>query len=737
MKPRKFAIAIFGFALGVFTTTAQITLLRFAFTLGSGNELLLGAAWFAWLSSAAIGAIPARRLALSPATLAVAAFLATLVCVAALLLLRVPLVHLHLVPGERHALSALLLYIGATILPTGALGGFLFVAGVRWTTRTIAPNAFDITYIAEATGALFSGLITAFIAIGRVEPIALNLAAGCLLCSAAFHLNATRSHTWRAALMAFASLAALGFGLTPHPERLQDALAARVLPSIHGTLRATAEGPYGRIALFENEGLFALTHNGQNAHNFPDPYDAPLDIHLALSIHPSPQRVLFIEGAPSDRLAAAHHHGVTHIDALALDATADDLSRDFWTPETRRILALPGVRRLYGDSRPFLRRHPKRYDVIIAAPPPPESAESNRLHTREFFADAASALAPAGVLVFAAPGSANYFTDTALQRLAGQQRTMSAVFPHVAVIPGQQALFVGAVSEAPDLSAAQLMAHFHRCATPQARIVPEQLIDPVDPARIAQLDAALRHTEAPVNRDHNPTAYLEEMRRDAEQRDDVFPIPQTLRHPLWLVGILPLLLFTAVLLGLFRRRHASTVLTLFSTGVCGMAGELIILVSFGAAYGQVYTGMAWIIAAFMAGLSLGAVVATRLPPRRGVLSAVEGCTLLILVAMAVGIPHLGHTPLFFAAITVLLGGATGATFPLFVKAARQTTPGVPFKQLLGRFVATDSIGAALGALLTSLFWMPQLGLLATCLLLAAWKGLSLATHLFFSSRSAA
>jgi spermidine synthase len=175
-------------------------------------------------------------------------------------------------------------------------------------------------------------------------------------------------------------------------------------------------------------------------------------------------------------------------------------------------------------------------------------------------------------------------------------------------------------------------------------------------------------------------------------------------------------------------------LLMLTTGLCGMALEMVLIFVFQGLYGYVYTRMGLIVAAFMLGLVLGA------PSGRWVASGqrswawagLAGIEIVLLVcALAVsrlvGLSQAGVEILIYVAV-VVVGWGVGAEFPvvnrLYIDAGGTLGTAAAITD------ATDHFGAAAGALVMGVILVPVLGMAASCVVLAALK---LAGLLFLSS----
>lgn len=171
-----------------------------------------------------------------------------------------------------------------------------------------------------------------------------------------------------------------------------------------------------------------------------------------------------------------------------------------------------------------------------------------------------------------------------------------------------------------------------------------------------------------------------------------------------------------------------------TTGFCGMALEIALLLVFQGLYGYVYTRMGLIVAIFMLGLVLGAPCGRWLARRsaKSVWVALAGIELVLLL-VALAIPHLAAlasarcatvaVEVAIHAVIALVGWAVGAEFPMgnrvFCAAGGTVGTAAAITD------ASDHLGAAVGALVMGVLLVPVYGVGTACVLLAAVKGMGL------------
>ncbi len=153
-----------------------------------------------------------------------------------------------------------------------------------------------------------------------------------------------------------------------------------------------------------------------------------LMIHLPLAFHPGP---------PKSALVICFGMGTTYRSALSwnIDTTAVELvpsvtrAFGYYHADADTFMSNPLGHIIIDDGRRYLKRIPKKFDVITVDPPPPvEAAGSSLLFSREFYALARQHLNPGGVLQMWFPGG-DKVTEQAVVR------SIRESFPYVRCFP--------------------------------------------------------------------------------------------------------------------------------------------------------------------------------------------------------------------------------------------------------------------------------------------------------------
>ncbi len=147
--------------------------------------------------------------------------------------------------------------------------------------------------------------------------------------------------------------------------------------------------------------------------------------HVPILLSDNPQEVLVIcFGTGQTAGAAGLHPRVGQVDVVELSKSVIDAGPAF-RQENHNVLENPKVNVIIQDGRNHLLTTRKQYDVITGEPPPPRTAFTVNLYTRDYYEMAKARLKPGGLMVQWVPLHSQS-ADEVDQNFA----TFLSVFPH-------------------------------------------------------------------------------------------------------------------------------------------------------------------------------------------------------------------------------------------------------------------------------------------------------------------
>ncbi len=696
------AVAAAGFA----ALLAQVVLLRELLASSQGNELVLGIVLALWLLLVGLASALGGRMVRRPER--AARWLGRLLLLAPLLLFASLWLTRWAGPsalGQTPSISVLVGVSVVALAPACLLGGLCFA----WALAALPGQGRAAgLYAAETLGSAVAGALFHFLLADRLSSSWIVLLAGAGCVAASLPLAFGRRWVGVTTGVAMVALSAIAC------PALSTALATARFPGEH--VLALRPSRYGLLAVVERGGQRVFFHDGELLFTSEDEIAAEESTHLPLLLHPNPRRLLLVGGGLGGGLVEALKHEPDRIDYVEMDPGVFPLAHRFADEATRAALADPRVHAVAADARQWLRESVGRYDVIVINLPIPENALLARLLSRECFEDARRALAAGGILALATPGSDAYLDAGARQRHASLLAALDAVFPAVGVAPGGQTILWAAEKDV-DARPTVLAARLGQRGLHLAQVGKTWLFDRLLPFHARDYRRAVA-TALPIeNRDFRPVVYLfgliETLQRFSQPVARSALVLARARWTPWVL-LAAVLGGAAAFVGLRRGRPAPA-FAVEASGAAGMALQLVLLLAFQALRGSLYHAMGGLIAGFMAGMGVGALVAGRFLGRPRVLAracaGAAGAGLLTVLALELGRAFPGWSATLIILATIVVGASVGAVYPVAVHVAK-------LPNAASRLYAWDLAGASIAAAFVALVAIPLLGLAEVALLSA-------------------
>ncbi len=694
----RWALAVIA-ALGVSAVMTQLALMRELLCAFAGNELVLGLILGLWLLLTGLGTWLGRgttRLRDPIASILVAQLGVALLPLAQLMAVRVLRDRVFL-PGAEVGLIGVALSCAVVLLPYCALSGYLLALGCAVLGRDDPGRGAGRVYVADAIGSVAGGWLFTFVLLQvfdhfalLVFPALLNLLVAVLLASACR----------KRLLLSVGAVCLVALLAVVARSDLDAWSTAAQFPGQTVVFRANS--PYGRVVVTRADGQLNVFENGVPVLASQHPERAEEAVHYAMSQRPDSAKVLLVSGGASGTaLEALKYPAVREVVYVELDPLILGVAHQF-LPESVND---PRIRTVGTDGRRFIQQTTERFGVVILDLPDPGTAQLNRFFTAEFFAEAKRVLAPGGLLGFGLGRYENYVSPELVAVLGLADRTLRSVFAHTLELPGGRVFFLA--SDAPLF--ADVAERLDERGIPRQFVTRHYLDATLTPDRLADIQRAVSGG-GDLNRDFNPSLYYADLRHWLTQFH--------LR-----LGPLRWLLLVVLLTCLCRLRAASR--AVFASGFGASTLQVVLLLAHQVLFGSLYRQVGLLVTLFMLGLAVGGFAANRLRVEREArmlamlalaLAVVAGVLPLLLPAIRTlwtsgmgGSVALGIIPL----ATLILATLVGMEFPLANRLRqRAVTDAGP------RLYTADFLGASLGALLVSAWWLPAWGVTGTCALTA-------------------
>jgi spermidine synthase len=694
---------------GILSILGQVVILRELHVAFYGVELIYILAIGIWLFGTAFGATVGRRDYL-PALTVVRLLL--LFCGITILLDVVFIRSIRFlfseVPGAFLPFTGQIVALLIAITPVSFLLGLLFqwIAKLYISTQKTLAGAYAI----ESAGWIIGGIAATVLAILGVQNLVMaGLCFILVLCAIiALYISALRKLTCKRITVPIILISGLII-LLGKSASIDDMMTAWTHPHLVASRdtqysRVTVSKYADQIAIFEND---ALSYDSQSS-------AAEEFIHLSVLQHDKPENILLLGGGYGGILSELLKHPVEHIDYVELNAALLTMLQHHLPGELQPRLRDKKVNTVVADPRQFVRQAGK-YDMIIIAMPEPNSGQTNRFYTREFFQLCRQHLNPGGIVVFQLRSAENLWTPQLTKRNVSIYLALEKSFNDCIVFPGVTNTFIGA-DQSLAAHAAVIIKRFHERDI-QARLINPGYIRYIyDNDRFSQLKKIFKTEKALVNSDTHPVCY---QYTTMIWLSKFFPSltavellePERQNHHSFLLLIIPLAALFFISRFRFKLRQ---IFFVFVAGFAGMVFETLVILNYQVQNGALYQDIGILLTGFMVGLFAGAFTISRIATKqkdRYVLSF-KSVLLLTLLMGAIAVLY-GYqltatlfSGLFGSIVLLMLGGfyVAGIFAYVSLKSVKEQ------RTIVSPLYSADLLGGGLGAWFATLLIIPLFGL---------------------------
>ena len=741
--------------MGLSSITAQIVLLRELLVSFLGNELTLGVILASWLILVAAGSFLAgksvEKVERKLEVFVVFQLIFSAAFPFAIFLCRIFKNILLATPGEVLGFAPIFYSSLLILLPVTLPYGALFTYGCKLYVQYAEENAASIgkVYIIETIGSMIGGLLITFLLIQYLNPftIAFSISLSNSLVSIFLLWLKPKSSkaSFQKALMILSILLSFLFvyGLLPQNSNAihQSSIRSqwRGLNVIH-----YENSIYGNITVTKRGEQYTFFADGVPSITTPVPDIASIEdfVHFPMLFHENPESILILNGGVGGMIHEILKYPVKRIDYVELDPLLLKLVQEFPTPLTQSELSDKRVKIHYMDGRLFVQRTGGRFDLIFIGLPAPQSLQTNRLFSSEFFSMARGKMNPNGILVFTLPGSITYLSPELRDLNGCILDTLKNVYRHVRVIPGDVNLYLASDSDfLKNISSNEIPKRFEERKI-KANLITRNYIEyRLNERWLKWFQQSMGGRKIHINSDFHPLAVFFNLSYwnslFSPYLTEVFKWYE--RSSLTL-SVTKIILITIILAALFIRmpylsRHSITY-SIFTTGLTGMIFNLAIIFAFQTLYGYLYHQIGLLIAIFMFGIASGSLLITKRLDRIKKDSLLFLKTEMAIILFSILFPFVFLVPshnlenkvvyfILYGAVLImsfLSGMSIGLQFPLANKIYLSSYTG---KGMLGEtaglLYAADLLGGFFGGLSGGILLLPILGLKETCFIMAMLK----------------
>lgn len=739
LEPRSTAIAaaLPFLTLGFASQVVQIVFIREFFTQFSGSEIAIAIVLGGWLIGIASGTLLAALLfrgIVRPlywySLLTIVLCIIVPFVIATIRMWR-GLLDIH--QGALLSIGALFPPVFALLLIPCAIFGMQFVLAVKMTGSTSGPSV----YIAESIGGLAGGLLTTFLLLPSMDHMTLAVASVGLHAMATIALSFSSSEQkGRDAIVRALLLIAVPLCGLLYARDLDRSLTRRFWANFNDKLEIveTRNSWYGTIALVKYGGQYSIYQSGQLLFSLPNSKErAPLP-HLIMLQHKHPERVLLIGGGLSGGLKEIVKYNVTAIDYLELDPAIIEIGRKYADGETTRALDDGRVRIHNADARLFLKERGENYDAIIVNGSDPTTAQANRFFTSEFYADAKRRLRNGGILAVGAVVLVpQYQGNDLLLRNCSLFATIRGSFADVLAVSPAGYFLASDEKKTLSLDETEIIARAAERIKEEINLYP--FLNPNETAKVNYELTTGRsynplnpesapHGIFPLNSDYAPIVYYYTILLWAHIASDsmtgILAFFLGVGRAAIVIVLVSICALALLYQSLRRGRGFPCAFALFTSGLVGMAMEMLLIFAYQNVLGYVYRTIGILIALFMAGLAAGALVSARWPERRATTTlaasqAFNGLFALALPFLIEALAEANNATIVtggFISLAFVAGFLTSIPYPLACKVL--ALQGNDEGRGAGLLYGCDIFGGFIGALFVGSILLPLHGFAFAC-----------------------
>ncbi len=499
----------------------------------------------------------------------------------------------------------------------------------------------------------------------------------------------------------------------------------------HPNLVETKDTPYGRVSItslgeqisvFENDAL-----SFENESIEPEEF-----VQLALLQHPAPKSVLVLGSGIDGTISEISKFNFERIDYVEVNNKLIDISNKYLSEETHLAFMSENFKLIIEDPRSYLKNCPS-YDIILIGAAEPNSGQSNRFFTKEFFEQCSAKLNPSGIAAVRLRSAENLWTPQLTIRNTSIYKTMKNIFRDIIVLPGSTNILICSKNKL-EKNPTILSKRFTERKI-NARLVSPQFINYIfTNDRFFQINHIISTSHTEMNTDLKPVCYqysaamwLSKFFPDLMQIDvSGFNKKFDIRK---FTAISTLLLTIGFFFIRISKVGIGRYILVFIAGFVGMVFETMVILFYQSRSGILYQNIGILLTAFMAGLSLGSIALDKIYrlkiKSKNTFRTAGYILILLLVFINLFLNEITNSSLFsnLAGTSFLLMVAGVLVSGVFAYASLFRIDNQ--QKAVAPFYSADVLGGSFGSLLSSFILIPFLGIISTGIFLSVLSILSL------------
>jgi len=717
-------------SLGLTTTISQVIILREFMIVFFGNELTIGFILAFWLFWTAAGSLLANKILFqridSEKLISPLLFVVSVVAPLTILLIRMSKGLFVAVSGEMMGLFSIIISSIVILAPLCFMLGSLFTTASLSQRKNYAEST-SVVYKYESIGSAFGGLFLSLILLEQLDSFqiiflvsVLNVFIGFIFLKInLIHKNLILFFVLGMIML----LSALWFGNEINHYTLQKLWSGfNIIDS--------RESKYGNLTIIEVNEEKSVYENGIKIASTEETEKNEESVHYALLAHENPQSLLLAGGGISGSITEIlKHPTIKQIDYIEIDPEIFEVGKTHFKNIWNTIEKDSRVHFYKQDGRLFIKKTEQKYDVIIVNAGDPLNANINRFYTIEFFEEVKNRLKSGGIYTFQLTGSENYLNNELIELLQVINKTLSAVFAEVKILPGDNIhFFASAEKYSFEIETDRIIDRIKQRGIENRFVNENYLYFKLMPERIEKLAGELNPaTGTRINEDFRPVAYfLNVIFWNTQSGASFGNWFKTIKDlSLGYILIFIIIFFVILILLVFKYKESQKIIAgaaIFFMGFSLMTFQLQILLGFQSKMGHVYQQLALLIGIFMAGMGFGSGIAIKyisagkqnLYKELIIVYTFSALMPLIIILILSNMffveMYLGEfiTIWFiFPLLAIITGGIGGYQFPVVSKLYFGNSNSD--NRNIGLLYGLDILGAMAGTIILTLLFIPLFG----------------------------
>lgn len=461
---------------------------------------------------------------------------------------------------------------------------------------------------------------------------------------------------------------------------------------------------YGPILLIDKAGTENIFSEGSLLASSEDKATAEEFIHTSLSALSASnnKKILFIGAALSGQIEEIIKYDPESLDCIQINPQITKLAEN----KLHKTIK-DRVNFITDDPRLYLKKTKSSYDAILMNMPAPVSLSLNRYFTEEFFKLINLRLEPQGIFSFSIPSKREILSPQFAKFNSSIVNSVGKIFKNKVIIPSGSMIIIASKGE--KIQEPDLLKNFSTVNPKTEFFTIYHFKDSLNSSILNYIKKSLdRKTGA--NTDLNPTGLLNYLILEQNKFYPDLKIDFIKIRKFIIIMLLFLTVFITIISLLSKK--LGSILNAGVIGFTSISMNSVIFILFQAYCGGLFWKLGLLIALFMAGLSIGALLMNRLSAYHSRLLPVIylGWTIAIL-SLYSNLKLTGgsnYADIIFYTYTLICGLLTGSSYPILAESFKENR--FIDKNIATSIYSADLAGAFLGTLFCGIVLIPFLGI---------------------------